>query len=267
MPKWVHSTLALGDKACGENHMSEIRECLEGELLGDGYLRIRKNYVNAIFQLQTKYVGQALFAMASMHKLGGVLREVVRKPGKFNKKPYIMQCWESHAQAWLTFEFKRWYIAGRKIVPADFVLTRTSALHWYVGDGSLHRGNPRIVLCTDGFDEVSVRRLLRQLEFQGFHPRRRLSTKRKPRIELGVGDVDSWLSWIGPCPVFELQHKWDVTFREKRNRYLPALDRYSVRNLHDKGCTCAEIATRLGRSYHTIYSVLHERRNHAAMGS
>jgi hypothetical protein len=153
----------------------------------------------------------------------------------------------------------RWYVGKKKIVPADFVLSPLAALHWYVGDGSLHKQNPRIVFCTDGFDDLSVRRLLKQLELCGFRPRLRYSRKKHPRIELGVDDVAKWLSWIGPCPVPELSHKWAPTFRTRRNRYVQSDELLELQRLHNEGHTYREIADALGRPYHTVYSLLKKR--------
>lgn len=246
---------------------ADVLAALHGELLGDGCLQIKKHYKNALFQLQTKYQGQAHFTFAALHDLGGVLRSFIRVPAGFSREPHRVYHWHSHAHAHLTDEYNSWYVRGRKIVPANFKLTAVSARHWYVGDGSMHRGNPRVVLCTDGFDDLSITRLQRQLLINGFYPRVRATAKGHPRIELGVGDVEKWLSWIGPCPVPELQHKWLTTFRAKRNRYVSAQEREAIKYLAAGGNPCAAIAAQLGRSYHTVYSILHERPTHATLGS
>jgi len=47
---------------------------------------------------------------------------------------------------------KRWYPDGKKRIPEDVLITPTSLLLWYLGDGSLDRFSGYIVLCTDGYN-------------------------------------------------------------------------------------------------------------------
>lgn len=233
---------------------------LEGELLGDGTVFIGARYTNAKFQLQTAYEGQLRFAQAGLHRLGGHTAQFFRKTPLHTSAGSHMWQWSTQRTSVLTEIHKKWYPAGTKIVPVDFRLTPASGAHWYVGDGSLHKQNPRIVFCTDSFDELSIERLRRQLyDVVGLDTRIRITARGHTRIELGVDGVSTWLSFIGPCPVPELAHKWQPNFRATRLRQFYENELARIDALAANGSSCSEIAKTLNRPYHSIYGVLQKR--------
>jgi hypothetical protein len=229
---------------------------LDGELLGDGSLFVGKRYSNARFQLQPAYEGQARFAEGSLFDFGGKTVSFVRKVSGFRSSPSVVWMYNTPRIPTITVQWKRWYPNHTKAVPEDFILSQTSALHWYVGDGSLHKQNPRIVFCTDSFDDLSVQRLMTQLRNNDFSPRLTKSSKKASRIELGVGDVEHFLHWIGPCPVPELSYKWEPQFRAKRNKWMSEEELVLLWQLHAEGMKIGDISRKLGRSYHTVYSIV-----------
>ena len=63
-------------------------------------------------------------------------------------------------------EYYRWYPNSTKkqIIPKDLRLTKTSMLHWYLGDGHYARHNgENITFSTDCFDKESVEFIAKQL--------------------------------------------------------------------------------------------------------
>ena len=64
-----------------------------------------------------------------------------------------------------------WYPNNVKIVPRTLQLTPTTALHWYLGDGSLdnHQG---LIFCTDSFDASDIDFLICLLCYENIKARR-----------------------------------------------------------------------------------------------
>lgn len=58
--------------------------------------------------------------------------------------------------------YKKWYINKKKSIPTNFNLTPTKVLHWFIGDGSSSKY--RIVLSNESFSEHENRRLKELLE-------------------------------------------------------------------------------------------------------
>lgn len=231
------------------------RDALDGELLGDGCLYVGKKYKNAQFQLLTAHAGQADFAHRALERLGGHVYKYFRRT---NYAPN--GCWSftyvSSRHKELTAQRARWYPAGTKEVPADFQLTPVSALHWYIGDGSLDRDRPKITLCTDGFSYTSIGHLLEELVRCGFRPTVTTRVNGHRRIRLGAEDAARWLSWLGPCPVPKLAHKWRLKESTRRCLRVPA-DWYSeIEQLYCAGHSFAEIGAHFGRHRMTIESVV-----------
>lgn len=73
----------------------------------------------------------------------------------------------SGSHQWLTEQRQRWYPGGKKIVPEDLKVTAALLANLIMGDGSGDRswgiGRPVIILCTMGFDDLSLCRLKAKL--------------------------------------------------------------------------------------------------------
>lgn len=243
--------------------MPALLQALDGELLGDGCLCVGKRYSNACFRLQAKARGQVLLAHAVLHSLGGDLHSFVRKSSGYRTTPTVMWQWASHRSEFLTNLWKKWYRHGRKIVPPGFTLTSTSALHWYVGDGSLHKSQAQIVFCTDNFDRLSIQRLVKQLQDRGFHPSLRHTKKGHVRIALTGACVDLFLRWIGPCPVSEMEHKWALVSRKYATKRITEEEKTTIRRLRAEGCSYRQISSYIGRNIGTVHAVVNGRQRRA----
>jgi hypothetical protein len=234
-------------------------QALEGELLGDGSLYIGKRYTNACFQLQAKAQGQVHLAFAALSHLGGHPHSFIRNSSGYRSTPVQMYGWRSHRSALLTEMYHEWYHAGVKAVPRDFTLTPTSALHWYIGDGSLHRAQASIVLCTDNFDELSIRHLQNELFSNGFQPTTRTTCKGHLRLALTGACVDAFLIWVGSCPIPEMVHKWSVVSRKYSTKRVSLQERRVILQLRAQNYSYSNIAKRVGRNISTVHEVVNGR--------
>lgn len=249
MPEWLHNRVVL--------------EALEGELLGDGSLLVGRRYTNAKFQLQAKSRDQVLLAHSSMHVLGGEPVPFTRKSSGYRTTPVQMWQWASHRSQCLTEQWQRWYPQGQKIVPPDFVLTARSALHWYIGDGSLHKGQAQITLCTDSFDELSIHRLRVQLQERNLLPSVLITKKGHLRLVLSGSCVDKFLELVGPCPVPGMEYKWAVVPRKYSTKRVSVAERETMRGLRQYGYSYSWISTVTGRNISTVHEAVNGRKRRA----
>ncbi len=265
MPEWIHNRAEhlLAKNPSMSKSTAFAVDAFEGELLGDGCLCIGRRYTNACFRLQAKAEGQVLFAYDALYGLGGRPISFVRRSSGYRVTPTKMWQWVSRRSEFLTDQYRRWYLNGKKIVPADFNLTALSALHWYIGDGSLHPTQAQVVLCTDNFDDVSVRRLETQLSCRELLPKRRRTNKGHVRLALTGSCVDKFLSWIGPCPVPELSHKWLVIERKYSTKRVSDQEKTLMRYLREAGYSYQEVSARTSRNISTVHEAVNGRVRHA----
>lgn len=267
VPKWIHSRAEhlLAKNPSMSKATAFAVEALEGELLGDGSLLIGKRYKNAKFQLQAKARGQVLLAHAALHVLGGEPTSFIRKSSGYRTTPTRMWQWASHRHEFLTVERQRWYPSGTKIVPPDFRLSPLAALHWFVGDGSLHPTQAKVTLCTDNFDELSVKRLCQQLVRLGFSPYLSTTSKGHQRINLSGWDCDTWFDVVGPCVVSEMAHKWSVVKRKYSTKRVSAQEKERVLFFRAQGLFYSEIARKVGRNISTVWEAVNGRNRRASL--
>ena len=110
----------------------------------------------------------------------------------------------------------KWYNSDRKkIVPRDIILTPSTVMNWYLGDGSLKakkRVRPNITLSTYGFTKDCVKFLVLQLRRIGIE-----STRVKDNsIYIGVNATEYFLDYLGPCPpeIYNIYgYKFDLSRR------------------------------------------------------
>jgi LAGLIDADG DNA endonuclease family/Homeodomain-like domain len=260
MPQWIHER---AEHILAKN--PKMREALEGELLGDGSLVVGHRYQNARFQLQAKSRGQVLLAHAALHTLGGEPAPFIRKSSGYRTSPCRMWQWLSHRHVFLTEQHRRWYPNGVKIVPPDFKLTAVSALHWFVGDGSLHSRQAQVILCTDNFDELSIERLMQQLLLLGLSSYTSRTSKGNQRICLSGVDCDKWFDTIGPCVVPDMVHKWSVVPRRYHTKRVNLRERERILLLRQKGLSYTKVAERIGRNISTVWEAVNGRKRRAGM--
>jgi hypothetical protein len=236
----------------------EELEALQGELLGDGSLLVGARYCNAKFSLQTVYKSQADFTYRALCRLGGGLHTFERDNAlSLRRTKYYM--FASQRCPALTKIWGEWYPNGRKIVPHNLVLTPRAALHWYIGDGSLHKSQATIVFCTDSFDDKSIDQLRCGLQDNGITTSKRKSQRGHPRIGISGRDVDTFLEWVGPCPVVEHQRKWAVVERKYITKRCTPAERQRAKALREVGLSYAEVAIQIQRNISTVYELINGR--------
>jgi len=198
-----------------------LKSLLEGELLGDGGLQLRKSGRSALYQHTTKHREylewlSGEFASQGLEQSGKLTQNqlaVTRKDGIETK--YSVWQYASLSYPELAKMKALWYPEGKKIVPKNIVLNPIVARQWYIGDGSLthlnrDNSNPYIVLATCAFSEHSINTLIEQLSNLGFQ-----ATHQKVGniIYIRTSSVKDFLDYMGPSPVSCYDYKFDYSGR------------------------------------------------------
>ena len=211
------SALGLGRRTRNEaaakrrgllNLTSELRQVLEGELLGDGCLRLGRSGLSAYFVYGTTRSSYCRWLAARLNALGlehtGPVKEWCR-PGHNTQSRFATRRFPELAD-----EYRRWY-RPKKRVPGDLELTPISAFHWYVGDGSMKQNySPYIVIAAMCFPTDDVDRLVGQLRDQGIDARRP-THPHGPPVNMRKDAALAFLDWIGPPPpevAEDYAYKW-----------------------------------------------------------
>lgn len=129
-----------------------------------------------------------------------------------------------------TSAFERWYGTGKKAIPSDFAVTRSTMLGAYLGDGSINRG--RVSLSTYAFERGALLRLvidpLSRLGIEGrLTPRNVVEIRRAPSV--------LFLELIGEPPVEALAYKWAAPPESYRTRIAVAALRAAHTQLIERG--------------------------------
>lgn len=201
--KIIASHLVRGNHC---NLSEEAIEWINGEMLGDGNLRVSSSY-SARFGYGSKYPEYIKYVSDTLKSFG------IKQSGKISERYHKnMNCYSYHYCSLSYVELlpicKKWYPQGKKIVPKELGLTPLTCRQWYIGDGSLmhgERGRPRIRLNTHGFKIVDVNWLIKKLD------KLRFKSKRQPlRNVIGISteSTKQFLNYIGECPVNCYQYKW-----------------------------------------------------------
>lgn len=144
----------------------DAEEILEGELLGDGSIRVRSDEaLTAPFRLGTASKEYRDW-LADLLKSWGFTtrrREVTTSLEGYGE--YQQYRIETVQYVSLQRIGRKWYPEGDKNVPESFTLTPLSLRHWYLGDGS--RTGDRVMLHTEGFTPACRKRLIEQLAVVG----------------------------------------------------------------------------------------------------
>ena len=192
------------------NHCNLSKEAIEwinGELLGDGYLRLISSY-SANFQYSSKYLEYIQYISDTLQSFG------IERSGKIRKRyhkdmDYYSYSYQSHSYKKLLPIRKQWYPNNKKIVPKDIKLTPLVCRQWFIGDGSLiHQkksNKPYIKLATCGFLIKDVENLIKKLREFYFIITRQMSSN---SIHISTKSTKDFLNYIGYCPVECYQYKW-----------------------------------------------------------
>lgn len=137
-----------------------------GSLLGDGSLKIHPGYANARFSFKHSQPQKEYFFWKV-----GMLNEISHGSCVFTQAPSgfgteeILRYQSTTSEA-LTDLYRLTNRHGKFLIRRTWLnlMTPLSLLIWWLDDGSIVGNARKGVLCTDGFDELSVRRLAQYLK-------------------------------------------------------------------------------------------------------
>ena len=175
---------------------SSVMEAIDGFLLGDGTIRFR--HKRNTLQCGQKYEEMTKYFMSFFASYNPRVRKRILKPSNIRGKTLPVQVQYEGAAAHPDFEeqAKRWYPYGKKIVPKDLLLTPTSLLLWYLGDGCYERqcGHGHIVLHTQSFSAGDIDEILiPKLALLNIKATRR----RGPTLYIGTGSLRAFFNCVG----------------------------------------------------------------------
>ena len=192
----------------------ELRDFIYGELLGDGYIGQRSQWA-AHIQCVSKYLEYVRWIDQFLVCHG------VQRSGSIYKDNNItgfgrVYRYESRRYAELLEIRQLFYPEGKKIIP-DIEFSPLVLRQWYLGDGSLTRcENWRefIILCTCGFLKFDVLLAVEKLRKIGFKTTYQPSSN---VISISSHSTLDFLDYIGKCPIFVYDYKWDVRNHRMKN--------------------------------------------------
>lgn len=182
-------------------------EILNGSLLSDGCITKVPKCINYYWTQTTKYSEYADYLQECINIFSN--RSVVKPVSRVfpNGKTYNTAgafTIKTKTSEFFTNYRELWYPSGIKTVPDNIILTPTTVLHWYLGDGNLDQING-ISLCTDSFSQYDNQRLVDLLNKITI-----AKLTNKNRIHIPNKGVWEFLQYIGKCPVECFEYKWDT---------------------------------------------------------
>lgn len=223
---------------------NELKQRINGELLGDGCLIKRSVYSCFVFTNKNKdYIDY----------VSNVLIDIPHKIGKNTyyhknwKSYYTINTLKTHCSIEFTELEKVWYKNRKKIVP-DIEISPNLVLHWYMGDGTLPKGK-FAVFCSDCFERKEVEMLISKLNKEiGIK-----SSYYSGRIFVPKTSVPLLLEYIGNPPFNSISYKWDL---QPIGKYYKKID-ISYNELYKlyikENLTAKQIAERFNCSSALIY--------------
>lgn len=195
-----------------------LRETLDGLLLGDGNLWAcaTRPRANSCYQ-QSSISADWLNRVAAAFVQGGYRAVVTFDRTHQHRDGETSRIWRlrTNAAVALTEQRVRWYPAGRKRVPMDFVLTPEVVRQWYFGDGTLRRGR-FVQFCSEAYTREEIDWLVAGLEGVVGRGLVRTETRRAGwNIVLTRGATLHLLDVIGPEVPRSLAHKFRVRAIER----------------------------------------------------
>lgn len=160
------------------------REIILGSLLGDGSLKIHKPYRNARFSFR-HCVGQETYFDWKKNQLEEISSQKCFWLQKADSKSFSKQdkfrfqslALESLSEIYNLVSKKERLKVRRKWLN---MLTPLSLAIWWMDDGSIISNGRKGVICTDGFDEESVKILAQYLQ-KVWHVKVHIATVKKPQ--------------------------------------------------------------------------------------
>jgi hypothetical protein len=198
-----------------------ILEIIEGNLLGDGCISRNHGNRSCVYQHSTKYRDHLIWLKKLFEQEGIQTNKIYVRPPYvgLKGKAFFGESYSFRTEFLPAFRVlrDRWY-APVKIVPENLVLTPTTLLHWYLGDGNLSQAGKsflRLKFSSQGFTRTDNELLIGKLLEVGLE-----ATLRKEWngsgciIGLRSSSVRRFFDLIGDCPTSLYEsygHKWPVS--------------------------------------------------------
>nr|YP_010448251.1 hypothetical protein NRL16_pgp038 [Symbiochloris sp. SG-2018]UTQ75732.1 hypothetical protein [Symbiochloris sp. SG-2018] len=200
---------------------NSCKQVLLGALLGDGSLRVQKNYKNARFQMRHSIIQKTYFdwKVSQLNEIAITKAVALQGPDGFstNKKLHF----QSRALESLTTLYKITHHKNKLMIRRKWLnlMNPLALMVWWFDDGSLISGRRQGVICTDSFDINSVKILSRYLKVVwGIETRVRLKSKKIPdqyRLFLNTSETIKFLKIILPCiPKKEMLPKVLISYKD-----------------------------------------------------
>ncbi len=129
-----------------------------GSILGDGSLKIHKNYKNARFQVRHSIIQKDYFEwkVSMLKEISSENSTIIQKPDGFSVNQKLL--YQSQALESLSSIYSRTYSHNKIAIKRSWLnhLTPLSLAIWWLDDGSLISNKRKGVICTDGFSKDSV---------------------------------------------------------------------------------------------------------------
>lgn len=194
---------------------SNIREIIDGELLGDGNITCFRNAASFRYGTINLEYTKYLVALLSANGFEFNYMNLIGRQPK-NKKQSMVYGFYTKKYAELKDEYLRWYYNsnGRKGIPSDLVITSTVMRHWYIGDGS-HKPSDYISFATNWFTLDEVERLKFYIERDTIFKPVIYSYqsgiyRRYYILQIRCNQAKDFLEFIGPSPVDSYKYKWEL---------------------------------------------------------
>ena len=180
-------------------------EILAGSLLGDAYISKRGAIQIEQGENQKEYLLWKHRELKSI--VSGKISQVFRK-----KNGIIHSSYRFFSKQYFRPWRKSMYRSGRKIIPASVLelITPLSLAVWYMDDGS-KKNNYSVIVSTDGFSNVSLKKLRTMLQEKWFINTRIVfkttAGKKYKRLTIGSYDLVRFFELIRPYIIPSMRYK------------------------------------------------------------
>ncbi len=209
-----HSAMFLPKKPRHCPSTPEMKELLDGLLLGAGHLSFGTGEKSAFYQVSFETKGYLEWVDRCLEEVG-IDRVSIRKDPN-NSKEWMLR---TAAYYELLPIRDRWYDRGARDVPADLSLTSKIALHWFVRGGHLEISSGKVRkavrLWVYRYSHAGRELLLRELQKIGIENPKIYNLRMAAVIRIPTAQSCKLLDYIGDCPLEDedMAEKWEVIRR------------------------------------------------------
>jgi len=197
-----------------KNEDTELRELLDGLLLGDGSLYVNKKHKKPTpcYQHSDNNKEYLLYIKSRFEKYNLLLS------GKSEDQIYTRYRWNKYSYSFKTRNNiilkpyrDRWYPEGKKIVPLDLVFSPITVLHWFIGDGTVQKTaySTRIQIATHSFSSEENELLSLKLNDIGIKSIVKTHIRAGNYLAIRQRSCLDFLDYMDECPVNCYRYKWD----------------------------------------------------------